>query len=173
MRHWALAHIVGGGPVWPLWITGTLLFGGAVAAMAVPLRLRRACLAAAMLGLVATVVVYTLLPSSPPAPQGLSVRIVAPTAAAVTSPVLVKVCGGTSNLPGTGRLLSISIDGRQVAEVDADTAAVTVAAGTHILRAELVTSAHLEYAPPVLTDETITVSGLGPLAQAPDCVSAR
>jgi hypothetical protein len=123
--------------------------------------------------LVATVVVYTLLPSSPPAPQGLSVRIVAPTAAAVTSPVLVKVCGGTSNLPGTGRLLSISIDGRQVAEVDADTAAVTVAAGTHILRAELVTSAHLEYAPPVLTDETITVSGLGPLAQAPDCVSAR
>jgi hypothetical protein len=37
-----LAHILGGGPVWPLWLTGTLLFGGAVAAMAVPRTLRRA-----------------------------------------------------------------------------------------------------------------------------------
>lgn len=159
--------------MWPLWITGALLFGGAVAAMAVPRTLRRACLAVATLGLVATVVVYTLLPTAPSAPQGLSMRIIAPTTAPVTSPVLVKVCGGTSNLPGAGRLLSISIDGRQVAEVNADTVAVNVSAGTHLLRAELVNSAHLEYAPPVLTDETITVVGIGPLAAAPDCVTAR
>ena len=23
-----LVHIIGGGPVWPLWLTGTVLFGG-------------------------------------------------------------------------------------------------------------------------------------------------
>ncbi len=123
-----VGHIVGGGPVWPLWVTGALLFGGAVAAMAVPKTLRRACLAVAGVGLVSTVVVYTLLPSAPIAPQGLTVRIVAPKpSAAVTSPVLVRVCGGTSNLPGAGRLLSISVDGRQVAEVNADTAVVPLA----------------------------------------------
>jgi hypothetical protein len=33
VKHTTLAHIVGDGPLWPLWLTGTLLFGGAVAAM--------------------------------------------------------------------------------------------------------------------------------------------
>ncbi len=169
-----LAHIVGGGPTWPLWLTGTLLFGGAVAAMAVPQTLRRACLAVALVGLVSTVVVYALLPAAPGAPQGLAIRIVAPTAdATVTSPVLVEVCGGASSIPGAGRLLSISVDGRQVAEVDAGAAAVTLAPGTHTIRAELVTTNHIEFAPPVLTDETISVSGLGPLASPPGCGAAR
>ncbi len=165
-----VAHILGGGPVWPLWLTGALLFGGAVAAMAVPLRARRVCLAVAGLGLVSTCVVYALLPSAPSAPRGLSVQIAAPsTATAITSPVLVKVCGGASAIPGTGRLLSISVDGRQVAEVSADTAVVSMSAGSHTLRAELVTSQHREYAPPVLTDVTVTVTGIGPLGTAPDC----
>ena len=31
MRFATLAHIVGGGPVWPLWITRALLFNSAVA----------------------------------------------------------------------------------------------------------------------------------------------
>ena len=169
-----LGHVVGGGPVWPLWLTGALLFGGAVAAMAVPESLRRACVATAGVGLVATIVVYTLLPSAPPAPAGLTVRILTPKqSATVTSPVLVRVCGGTSNLPGPGRLLSLSVDGRQVAEVNADTAAVTLAPGTYTLRAELVTTRHLEFAPPVLTDETITVAGVGTLAPAPPCVAGR
>lgn len=78
----ALAHIVGGGPVWPLWVTGTLLFGGAVAV-------------------------------------------------------------------------------------------VSVARGEHTLRVELVNSAHRQYAPPVLTDETVTVAGYGaPAAPPPDCPTA-
>jgi hypothetical protein len=169
VRFATLAHILGGGPVWPLWITGALLFGGAVATMAAPQALRRACLAVSGVGLAATVVVYVLLPTAPSAPLGLSVRIAAPAASAtVTSPVLVKVCG-TSAIPGAGQLLSISVDGRQVAEVNADTAAVTVAAGTHTLRVELVTTDHRAYAPPVLTDAEITVSGIGPLAHAPGC----
>ena len=164
-----LAHIVGGGPVWPLWITGTLLFGGAVGTFASNLAARRAFLAVAGVGLVATVAIYVLLPSAPSAPFGLSVRIATPAASAtVTSPVLVSVCG-TSDIPGVGRLLSVSIDGRQVAEVDANSAAVTATTGTHTLRVELVTSDHRAYAPPVLTEETITVAGLGPLGSAHGC----
>jgi hypothetical protein len=165
-----LAHIIGGGPVWPLWITGALLFGGVVAAMAVPHALRRVCLAVAGVGLVATVAVYVALPSAPPAPAGLSLSIAAPVAGAiVTTPFVIRVCAGSTTLPGTGRLLNISVDGRQVAEVNAGTAAVNVDTGTHIVRVELVTSTHRAFAPPVLTNETITVSGIGPLSPPPGC----
>jgi hypothetical protein len=168
-----LAHLLGGGPVWPLWITGTLLFGGAVASMAVPETSRRACLAVSGVGLVATVVVYLLLPAAPSAPSGLSLGIAAPVdGATVTSPVVVRVCGGASSIPGPGRLLSISVDGRQVAELNASTAAVNVDTGQHSVRVELLTTAHREYAPPVLTTETITVSGVGSPAEPPACPPA-
>ncbi len=164
-----LAHIVGGGPVWPLWLTGTVLFGGAVAAMVVPHTLRRACLGVSGVGLVATVVVYALLPSAPTAPRDVSSTVSAPSAAAsVNSPVVVRVCGGSAIVPGANQLLSLSVDGHQVAEVKSNTAAVNVNAGQHTLRVELLTAQHIEYAPPVLTEETITVSGIGPLAQPPD-----
>ncbi|HEX4580156.1 MAG TPA: hypothetical protein VH498_09170 [Candidatus Dormibacteraeota bacterium] len=167
-----LAHILGGGPVWPLWITGTVLFGGGVAAMAVSGRLRRACLAASGVGLVATVAVYAAIPATPPAPAGVSLRIVSPPAGAVvTSPLAVRVCATGSAVPGSGRLLSISVDGRQVAEVDVDAAVVTVARGEHTLRVELVTTSHREYAPPLLTDETVTVGGVGVLTTPPGCAS--
>jgi hypothetical protein len=165
-----LAHLLGGGPLWPLWFTGSLLFGGAVASMAVPQTMRRWCLALSGVGLVATIVVYVLLPVAPAAPHGLSLGIAAPVdGAIVTSPVVVRVCAGATSVPGAGRLLSISIDGRQVAEVSTDTAAVSVDSGEHMVRVELVTSAHREYAPPVLTNETITVSGVGPLSEPPNC----
>jgi hypothetical protein len=168
-----LVHIIGGGPVWPLWLTGTVLFGGAVAAMAVPQGLRRVFLAVAAVGLVATVAVYLALPTAPPAPAGVSLSIAAPVAGTtVTSPVVVRVCAGSTALPGTGRLLNISVDGRQVAEVDAATAAINVGAGTHAVRVELVTATHRAFAPPVLTDETITVSGIGPLSEPPACPQA-
>jgi hypothetical protein len=167
-----LAHILGGGPVWPLWITGTVLFGGGVAAMAASGRLRRACLAASGVGLVATVAVYAAIPATPPAPAGVSLRIVSPPAdAVVTSPLAVRVCATGSAVPGSGRLLSISVDGRQVAEVDVDAAVVTVARGEHTLRVELVTTSHREYAPPLLTDETVTVGGVGVLTAPPGCAS--
>jgi hypothetical protein len=56
--------------------------------------------------------------------------------------------------------------------VDPNTAAVNVGVGQHVFRVELVTSAHREYAPPVLTNETITVSGVGPLSEPPACPPA-
>jgi hypothetical protein len=165
-----VAHIVGGGPVWPLWITGALLFGGAVAAMAASGWLRRACLAASGAGLVATVAVYAAIPAAPPAPAGVSLRIASPAAGAmVTSPLAVRVCASGSAVPGSGRLLSVSIDGHQVAEVNADAAVVTVGTGEHTLRVELVTMTHHEYAPPVLTDETVSVGGAGVLTTPPEC----
>lgn len=167
-----LAHIVGGGPVWPLWITGALLFGGAVAAMASSGRLRRACLAVCGVGLVATVAVYAAIPAAPPAPAGVSLRIASPAAGAtVTSPLAVRVCATGTAVPGSGRLLSVSVDGRQVAEVDSDTAVVTVTPGDHMLRVELVTNTHREYAPPVLTDEAVNVAGFGVLAAPPECAT--
>lgn len=167
-----LAHIVGGGPVWPLWITGSLLFGGAVAAMAAAGRLRRACLVASGVGLVATVAVYAAIPAAPVAPAGVSLSIASPPAGAtVTSPLAVRVCATGSAVPGSGRLLSVSVDGRQVAEVDADTTVVMLAAGEHALRVELVTSSHHEYAPPVLTDENVSVGGVGVLTAPPECAS--
>jgi hypothetical protein len=169
-----IAHILGGSSPWQLWPTCTLLFGGAVAAMFVrrPM-LYRACLVSAGVGLVTTIAVYVLIPAAPAAPSGLSLSIAAPLdGARVTSPVVVRACAGADAVPGTGRLLSVSVDGRQVAEVPTGTAAINVSTGKHTLRVELVTSAHRAYAPPVLTDETITVSGVGPLSQPPDCPAA-
>ncbi len=100
----------------------------------------------------------------------MSLRIAAPPPGApVTSPLVVRVCATGTSVPGAGRLLGISVDGRQVAEVNADTAAVSVASGEHTLRVELVNSAHRQYAPPVLTEETITVAGYGAPAAPPGC----
>lgn len=157
--------------MWPLWLTGALLFGGAVGAMFVRRpTLHRACVTSAIVGLAATIAVYVLLPAVPTAPPGLSLSIAAPhDGTTVTSPVVVRACAGANRVPGAGRLLSISVDGRQVAELQTDTAAINLSAGEHRLRVELVTSAHQAYAPPVLTDESITVAGVGPLSPAPDC----
>jgi hypothetical protein len=72
-------------------------------------------------------------------------------------------------VPGAGRLLDISVDGRLVAEVSRDTASITAASGEHTVRVELVTSAHREYAPPVVTDQTIAVSGVSLLRLVKGC----
>jgi hypothetical protein len=168
-----LAHIVGSGSPWQLWITAGVMFGGAVAAMFARQRWHRACVTLAVVGGIATILVYVLIPGAPAAPAGLSVHIAAPVAGAtVTSPVLLRVCDGATSVPGAGRLLDISVDGRLVAEVSRDTASITAASGEHTVRAELVTSAHREYAPPVVTEETIAVSGVGPLSPPPDCSGA-
>jgi hypothetical protein len=161
---------VSGGPAWALWLTGTLLFGGGVAVMAVQPSRRRVFMAVAAAGLVSTVAVYALLPVAPSAPRGLTLTIAAPPAGAtVTTPIAVRVCAGAGDVPGPGRLLSISVDGRQVAELTSSMAAIDTAGGEHTLRAELVTTAHRQYAPPVLDDQTFRVSGSGPLTQPPDC----
>lgn len=166
----ALGHIVGGGATWPLWITGALLFGGAVAALAMSNAARPWCLGVAGTGLVATVAVYVALPPAPAAPRGLAITVVAPAqGAVVTDPVVVRVCAGTAAVPGPGRLLSISVDGRQVAELRNGTAVVQVAGGAHTLRAELVTASHQQYAPPVLADVSLTVAGYAAPVAAPPC----
>lgn len=155
-----IAHVVGAAAQWPLWITGTLLFGGAVAAMAVPLRWRRACLAVAGVGLVATVATYLVAPAAPPAPGGVTLRIGQPApGAAVTTPLVVRACAAAMPVPGAGRLLSVSIDGRQVAEVAADTAIVDIAPGAHRLHVELVTADHRAFAPPLAAEESVVVVG--------------
>ena len=165
-----VAHIVGGGAAWPLWVTGTLMFGGGLGAMAVPGHRRRVCLAIAGVGLAATVAVYVALPAAPAAPAGLSLRLAAPAdGATVTSPLVVRVCASGSTVTGNGRLLSVSVDGHQVAEVSADSAAVNASTGQHLLRVELVTRDHRAYAPPVLTDATVTVTGTGSLTPPPGC----
>ena len=169
MSSGVIAHVVGGGPAWPLWITASLMFGGGLAAAAGRARSRRTALAAAAVGLVGTVV-YLLLPSAPTAPAGIALRISSPPeGATVTSPVLVEACSAAATLPGTGRLLSISVDGRQVAEVSSSPFVLNVGTGRHTLRAELVTADHREYAPPLLADVAITVSGAGTLGNAARC----
>jgi hypothetical protein len=169
-----IAHIVGGGSAWPLWLTGALLFGGAVGALFVRRpTLHRPCMTSAIVGLVTTIAVYVLLPGPPGAPRGLSLSIAAPRdGATVTSPVVVRACAGADRVPGAGRLLSISVDGRQVAELQSGTAAIDISTGEHSLRVELVTSAHQAFAPPMLTDETVNVSGVGPLSPPPECPAA-
>ncbi|MDQ2961429.1 MAG: hypothetical protein M3R48_10340 [Candidatus Dormibacteraeota bacterium] len=165
-----IAHVIGGGPVWVVWITAALLFGGGVAAMAVPRERRWPYLAMAAVGLVGTVAAYALFPAAPQAPVGLSLTIASPVdGATVGNPVVVRACAAGFAVPGTGRLLSISIDGRQVGETRTDVAAVTVAEGRHTLRVELLTLDHREFAPTLLTDETLTVSGVTAPAVPPRC----
>lgn len=165
-----VAHIVVGGAVWPRWVTSAALFGGAVAAALASGAVRRAWLTVAGAGLAATVVVDALLPAAPSAPVGVSLRIAAPAAGTtVTSPVAVRVCrqrrrrAGSRppaehqprRSPGCGSALRQRCRQRR--------------GGSHTLRAEVVTSDHREYAPPVLTDETVTVSGPGTLGAVPEC----
>jgi hypothetical protein len=101
-----LAHIVGSGSPWPLWITAALLFGGAVASMFAPRRWHRFWVAVALVGGGATILVYVLVPGAPAAPPGLSLHIGAPVAGAtVTSPVVLRICDGATRLPGAGWLL--------------------------------------------------------------------
>jgi hypothetical protein len=167
-----IAHVIGGGPTWVLWITASLLFGGGVAAMAVPRDRRWPWLTLAAVGLAGTVAAYAVFPAAPAAPLGVSLTIASPTAGAtVGDPVVVRACAAGFPVPGAGRLLSISIDGRQVGEARTDVAAVTVADGQHTLRVELLTLDHREFAPPVLTEETVTVSGVTAPAVPPRCGS--
>ena len=165
-----LAHIVGGGPSWPLWITSALLFGGLVGATSRRTALRRTSLVVSAIGLVTTVLVYVTLPAAPAAPSGVSLRIATPTAGAVvTDPVVVRVCGGGAALPGSGRLLSYSVDGSQVLETRNAVAALSMAPGRHTIRVELVTSSHREFAPPVLTQEDVSAAGYAAPTAPPPC----
>jgi hypothetical protein len=165
-----LAHILGGGPLWPQWVAGGVGLVGLVGAFeARSQALRRISAVLAVAGLLTMVGACAALPSSPSAPN-VSLRIVQPAAnSVVRTPVLVTVCADGSSVPGAGRLLTVLVDGRQVIEVDADSAAVPLSIGQHTLRVELVTRDHREFAPPVLTDEVVDVVGAGTLASPVGC----
>lgn len=165
-----LAHIVGGGPVWPQWVAGSVGLVGLIGALeARSQALRRVSAVVAGAGMLAMMGACAALPSAPAAPN-LSLRIVQPAPDSIVhSPVLVTVCADGAVVPGAGRLLTVLVDGRQVVEVNADSAAVQISSGQHTLRVELVTSDHREFAPPVLTDENVDVVGIGTLTTPVGC----
>ncbi len=165
-----LAHIVGGGPVWPQWVAGGVGLLGLIGALeARSQALRRVGGVVACAGLLTMVGACAALPSAPAAPN-LSLRIAQPLAGSVVhSPVLVTVCANGAIIPGAGRRLSVLVDGRQVIEVNSESAAVQLGPGRHTIRVELVTIDHREFAPPVLTDEDVDVVGVAPLPKAVVC----
>jgi hypothetical protein len=170
-----LAHIVGGGPVpaYAAWLAALTMFAGVVVvAVWWRVRLRRRIGGAlAAVGLLANVGIAVAQPSVP-IPPGYGIRLAA--AAETTTPVLVRVCGLGSGatappVPGSGRLLLVFADGRQVAELRSDTVAVQLATGRHRLTAQLITSDHRAFVPAVTADATVTVTGSGAIPAPASC----
>ena len=173
-----LAHVVAppGTPLWAEWLAALALFGGALGAVVWwrDRPRRNACAAAGGAGLVATAALLVTQPSLPLRPAyGIALH----DAPAATTPVLLQVCpaaldgaGTTASplpaLPGPGRLLLISVDGRQVAEVRSSPVVVAMGEGRHHVVAELLTADHRAFAPPVIAAATVVVTGSGPLDTA-------
>lgn len=170
-----LAHIVGGGnvPAFAAWLASLTMFAGVVVvAVWWRVRLRRwigYALTAA--GFLANVGMAVAQPSVP-LPPGYGIHLA--DAGETTSPVLVHVCGVGSGatpapVPGSGRLLLVFVDGRQVAELRSDTVAVPLAIGRHRITAQLITTDHRAFVPPVSSDATVTVTGPGAIPAASTC----
>ena len=174
-----LAHILGpgGAPSWAEWLAALALFGGALGAAIwwrQPTR-RHGLLAVSGAGLVATAALLVTQPSLPLSP-GYGIQLA--DARQATSPVVLQVCGARDTaspapIPGQGRLLLITVDGRQVAETRTSTVTVQMATGTHEVVAQLITSDHRAFVPPVTTTATLTVTGPGPIAATPGCGATR
>jgi len=170
-----VAHVVapGGAPLYATWLAAAALFGGGVGAVVLwrqPPR-RGLMLTISAAGFAATA---TLLIAPQPAPlrPGYSIRLVKP--GATTSPVVLRVCEvnavvSPAPVPGAGRLVLVSVDGHQVAEVRSNTVAVPMPAGAHHVVAELITADHRAFVPPITADMTLTVTGPGPIGPAPTC----
>jgi hypothetical protein len=166
-----LAHIVAPSdiPVWATWLASLAMFGGALGAVVWwrerPRRI--ACTALGGAGLAASAALLLLQPSVVQGP-GYGIRLVS--AQPSTSPVLLRICGGGgAPVPGPGRLVLVSVDGRQAAEVRTDTVVLPIAHGTHTVAAELLTSNHRAFTPPVTARTTVNVNAAGPLPTPPAC----
>lgn len=170
-----LAHVLtaGSGPGPIAWLPA----GVAIAAIVVfafgPRRLRRASAVLAATGL-GTVLLLDVLAPSPPAPPGYAL-VVLPTAGShVTSPFAVAACGrsgsGASVLaPGGDRVLSVALDGREVASTTASSLLLSAPQGFHRLRVEVLTRDHVEYQPPLFAEVQIVVTGPAAAATPPPC----
>jgi hypothetical protein len=170
-------HIVttGGLPGLVGWLVAAVLAGSAaVAVLGRSPRLRIAGLVAAIAAGSTTVALWILTPLAP-SPPGYALRFGSPVAsAAVSSPVDVEVCGrmadGTSAaVPGPGRLVSMSVDGRQVAERAGGTLILEITPGSHRIRAEVLTADHRQFSPPLAIETSVVVVGLGVLTTPPPC----
>jgi hypothetical protein len=110
-----------------------------------------------------------------PSPPAQSLSLAQPVGGApVTSPLLVTVCGrlasgSRAHLPAAGDVLSVFLDGRQVLTTSGASGAVIASIGVHTVRAEILTSDHREFQPPLLTERQVVVSGTGPLPAAAAC----
>jgi len=172
-----LAHVVapGGPPLYASWLASLALFGGAFAAFVwwrEPSR-RAPSVAVSGVGLVASAALLVVQPSAPLRP-GYDIQLADARQGAATSPVVLRVCGvdavvSSAPVPGPGRLLLVSVDGRQVAEARASTVTVPMSAGAHQVAAQLITSDHRAFVPPITASTTVTVSGPGPIQPPPAC----
>lgn len=164
-----VAHVVAPSdiPAWSSWLASLAMFGGALGAVVWwrDRRRRVLCTMLGGIGLAASAMLLLLQPSvvQPPAD---GIRLVSPQPA--TTPVVLRICGG-GPVPGQGRLVLVSVDGRQVAELRSDTVVVPIPAGMHTVLAQLLTSGHRAFTPPVTAQTTISVSGPGPLPSPPGC----
>jgi hypothetical protein len=177
VRFVVLAHVVspGGPPLYASWLASLALFGGAFAAFVwwrEPSR-RAAFVSVGGVGLVASGALLVVQPSAPLRP-GYGIQLAGPRQGAATSPVVLRVCAvdavvSPAPVPGPGRLLLVSVDGRQVAEVRASTVTVSMSAGEHRVAAQLITSDHRAFVPPITASTTVTVGGPGPIQTPPTC----
>ena len=170
-----LAHVLSGGV--PLWASLALwLLAAAGAAFAIRTgtrRVRRVGVAVVVAGAGAALVLSALVPGPPRSP-GYQLLLAAPVGgdAAVTSPVLLRLCawypsGLQAAVPGGNEVLSISVDRVERLTATAPTVALDVPAGRHLLGVQVLTSGHVVYSPPAVVEQAVTVSGTGPLPQAP------
>ncbi len=174
----ALAHIVvpGGLPAVAAWVIAAILVGGLLGALYTHGRLRLLAISVAAAAAVVSVLaaVGVLLPGAPSS-QGLSIALLTqPGAPDVTAPVSLRVCGWDAGgaavaMPGGGRLVAVSVDGRLQAESTQPDVSLILATGAHDLSAEILTSDHRELSPPLVTTLHVRVSGPGPISGAAAC----
>ena len=170
-----LAHVVtaGSGPGLIAWLPA----GVAMAAILVfgfgPRRFRRVAALLTGAGL-ATVVLLDVFASSPPSPPGYALTIVPAAGIRVTSPFTVVACGRAADhssvpVPGGDRVISVSLDGREVFSTTASRVLLTASVGSHRVRVEVLTRDHVEFQPVLAVDAQIVVTGLAPVGPIPSC----
>ncbi len=103
--------------------------------------------------------------ATPPPSNGLTISFVSPhSGAVVDTPLVIEVCGQQNGLradvPGTGRLLLVSIDGVPGAESPIARTVVAVPGGDHDITAELISSDHRELSPAVTATVHVTIHHL-------------
>ena len=149
-----------------------------VAAIAVvafgPRRFQRPAVVVSVVSMSSLLILAAVSPGAP-LPPGYAITVLEPGAGgAVTTPFSVVVCGRSSAgssaaVPGGDRVLSISLDGREVLSTGSGHALVTATPGRHRLRVEVLTKDHVEYQPPLAQELDVEVGGPAPIAAPRSC----